>query len=82
MILSVDEFATSVETVPDFQLQRSIYEQSAQLFIQRRFIRKKTDLHYTRGMTPKCGTAEVHFRGLELRQNSSEEAWQAVGTTV
>ena len=49
-------------------------------------IKIKSNLHYTRGITPKHVTSGgVHFRGLAPGQHSSEKTsqwWQAIGDTV
>ena len=46
----------------------------------------KSNLHDTRGITPKCVTSGgIHLRDLAPEQHSSEETWQwwrAVGNTV
>ena len=47
---------------------------------------KKSNLHYTRGITPERVTSGgAHLRGLASEQHSSEETlqrWRAVGDTV
>ena len=49
-------------------------------------ISNKSNLHYTRGITPRCVTsAGVHFRGLALGQQSYKETsqrWRAVDSCV
>ena len=49
-------------------------------------IEKKSNIHYTRGITPKRVTSGgLDLRGLTREQHSSEEMsqrWRAVGETV
>ena len=50
------------------------------------YVFQKSNLHYTRSITPKRVTSgEAHRRGLAPRQHSSEETsqrWRAGGDTV
>ena len=47
---------------------------------------QKSNLHYTRGITPKCvASGGAHFRGLASGQHSSEKTsqrWRTVGNIV
>ena len=49
-------------------------------------IKKKSNLHYTRDITPKrVASSGIHLRGLVPGHHSSEasrQRWQAVGVTV
>ena len=68
------------------QLQLNKFHELGELWKLNSKFKIKSNLHYTRGITPKRVTSsEAHLRGLAPGLHSSEETsqrWRAVGDTV